>query len=308
MPILPDLPGQRAQPPYTNHLNQDAHPQQGPQPIQGRVPPPYHIVQHNPLPAQGPPHNGWPTHNAAPYMVPGAFHPPPMLPPHFGGTHGFAFGNPPAVGGAFGYGAPYNLHPHFLGAPGAGIHPHLAPAGLGMDIPPPPRARRQGQGMCSFLCSYCSKHSLMTLSTVDRTVGSLRIHSGDAAVLLETPFDLPYNEWMHRVCASAGLDSSEARLAYRIIKKDSARQAPLRLTNADNYATAMHRHSNFTAHARSVPPVMEIVNLVRSTVKLTSSTCTHEHIGCRRYQDQEARQETTQEGHIVRFPGRRGRQ
>jgi hypothetical protein len=78
---------------------------------------------------------------------------------------------------------------------------------------------------------------------------------------------------MHRVCAAAGLESSNVRLAYRIIGKDGARQAPLRLTNAVDYATAMDRLENFTAHARSRAPVMEIVNLVCSTVALTITLC-----------------------------------
>lgn len=81
-------------------------------------------------------------------------------------------------------------------------------------------------------------------------------------ILLRLPVDIPFEDFMSRVCARMGLDPRNARLGYKYLAKDPRRSQWHALANEENLRAAMDRGVGYIRRARKHRVILEIENLV----------------------------------------------
>jgi hypothetical protein len=82
-------------------------------------------------------------------------------------------------------------------------------------------------------------------------------------ILLRLPVDIPFGDFMSRVCARMGLDPRNASLGYKYVGRDPRRSPWHALANEENLRAAMDRGVGYIRRARKHRMILEIENLVR---------------------------------------------
>jgi hypothetical protein len=80
-------------------------------------------------------------------------------------------------------------------------------------------------------------------------------------ITLRLPVDIPFGDFMSRVCARMGLDPRNARLGYKYIGRDPRRNPWHALTNEEDLRAAMDRGVGYIRRARKCRMILEIENL-----------------------------------------------
>lgn len=103
----------------------------------------------------------------------------------------------------------------------------------------------------------------MTVGRIDVSIPlNTGIMGGEISrIILRLPVDIPYEDFMSRVCARMGLDPHNARLGFKY-PRDACRAQWHALANEEHLRAAMDCGMAYICHARKRRIVLKIENLV----------------------------------------------